>query len=86
MEPHLEPIRQRLRSYVLEQLEPRGIAAITDDASLFEAGIVDSLGVFQLIAFLENSFSIHISDREIELAHFETIDATTRFVASKLGA
>ena len=86
MELHLETIRQRLRFYVLEQLEPRGISTIADEASLFEAGVVDSLGIFQMIAFLENTFSIHISDREVELANFETIEVITRFVAAKLGS
>lgn len=78
-------IRAQIRSFVAQELETRGLTDIADDASLFETGIVDSLGIFQLIAFLESNFGIHISDQEIVLTNFESIDATVAFVARKQG-
>ena len=76
-------IRTLVRSFVEQELETRGLSELADDASLAEAGIVDSLGIFQLIAFLETSFRIHISDQEIVLSNFESIDATVAFVTRK---
>ena len=76
-------IRALVRSFVEQELETRGLSELADDASLAEAGIVDSLGIFQLIAFLETSFRIHISDQEIVLSNFESIDATVAFVTRK---
>ena len=81
-----ERIRSPLKAFVIQQLETRGTPDILDDASLVDAGVIDSLGIFQLIAFLEDTFSVHISDNEIVLSNFETIDATTRFVLAKQGA
>ena len=78
-------IRTLVRSFVEQELETRGLSELADDASLAEAGIVDSLGIFQLIAFLEASFRIHISDQEIVLSNFESIDATVAFVTRKQG-
>jgi len=83
--PTTERIHSQIRTFVLEQLETRGLADIPDEASLVEAGVIDSLGIFQLIAFLEGTFRIHISDDEIVLANFESIEATVQFVASKQG-
>ena len=80
---NVDLLRSQLRAFVLQQLESRGVADIRNDASLADAGIIDSLGIFQLIAFLENTFRIHISDHEIALSNFETIDATVGFVAAK---
>ena len=78
-------LRSDVRTFVRQQLETRGVTDIPDDASLVDAGVIDSLGIFQLIAFLESTFRIHISDNEIALSNFETIDATVGFVAAKLG-
>ena len=77
-------LRSAVRTFVRQQLETRGVTDISDDASLVDAGVIDSLGIFQLIAFLESTFRIHISDDEIALSNFETIDATVDFVARKL--
>ena len=81
----VESLRSDVRTFVRQQLEARGVTDIPDDASLVDAGVIDSLGIFQLIAFLESTFRIHISDDEIVLSNFETIDATVSFVAAKLG-
>jgi acyl carrier protein len=78
-------LRSEVRTFVRQQLEARGATDIPDDASLVDAGVIDSLGIFQLIAFLESTFRIHISDDDIVLSNFETIDATVSFVAAKLG-
>ena len=78
-------IRTLVRSFVEKELETRGLTEMADDASLAEAGIVDSLGIFQLIAFIESNFRIHISDQEIVLSNFESIDATVAFIARKQG-
>jgi acyl carrier protein len=77
-------LRPGIRNFVLQQLETRGVADIANDASLVDAGVIDSLGIFQLISFLESTFRIQISDNEIVLTNFETIDATVDFVARKL--
>ncbi len=76
--------RQRIRNYVLESLAPRGIESLEDDGSLLESGVADSLGVFQVIAFLEEEFGISIGDHEIVQRNFESIDAITAFVTRKL--
>ena len=81
----VETVRSEVRTFVRQQLEARGVTDIPDDASLIDAGVIDSLGIFQLIAFLESTFRIHISDDEIVLSNFQTIDATVSFVAAKLG-
>src|SRR5258705_13824319 len=76
-------LRSDVRTFVRQQLETRGGADISDDASLVDAGVIDSLGIFQFIAFLESTFHIQISDNEIVLSNFETIDNTVVFVAGK---
>lgn len=55
---------------------------ITDN--LIESGIIDSLGIQKLIAYLESSFSINISDIEVLPENFETVQSISSFVRNKM--
>ena len=46
-----------------------------------DAGIIDSLGVLQLIAWLEDTFDIVLDDAEIGPDSFGSVGAIDRFVA-----
>ena len=54
-----------------------------DDADLLEEEIVDSLGIFTLISFIEDKFGVSISPEEINLENFQTVDSITSLVESK---
>ena len=76
--------RIAIRAYITERLAPAvGLATVSDDEDLIESGVVDSLGIFQLIAFLEERFGIKIGDEEITPEHFGTIAAIDRLVAAR---
>jgi len=57
---------------------------IADDDPLLDSGIVDSLGVVELVAFVEETFEITVSDQELVLANFRTISCLATFVQTKL--
>jgi len=76
--------RTMIRAYITERLAPAvGLATVGDDEDLIESGVVDSLGIFQLIAFLEERFGIKIGDEEITPEHFGTVVAIDRLVTSR---
>jgi acyl carrier protein len=47
---------------------------------LFEDGYVDSIGVIELIQFLESTFAIEIPEEDLFSAEFTTIDGIARIV------
>jgi acyl carrier protein len=57
-----------------------------DGSSLVSTGILDSVGVFELVAFLEQRFGIQVADEELDWKSFETVEAIARLVESKLMA
>ncbi len=59
-------------------------AVLSNDLSLFEEGIVDSLGIFRLGNFLEERFGITINPEEYLLDNFETVNAIKSFAFSKM--
>jgi len=85
MENQLDNTRDQIRTFVVEELARRkGIAEFTDEESLTENGVVDSLGTFRLVTFLENQFNLRIADEEIVHENFRSISEIDRFVNSKL--
>jgi len=58
--------------------------AITHDASLLDAGIIDSTGVLELVSFLETTFSIEVQDDEMLPENLDSIRAITSYVSRKL--
>ncbi len=57
---------------------------LTSDQSFLETGIIDSTGVLELVAFVEERYHISIGDRELLPENLDSIDNLTRFVASKV--
>ncbi len=57
---------------------------IDNKTPLLEAGIVDSMGVLDVVAFLEQAFKIAISDEELTPENFADIDNMASFVQGKM--
>jgi acyl carrier protein len=79
-------IKQQIREFIAEYGNKKAVTGIADDESLLIRKVVDSLGVFRLIAFLEEAFSLTIEDTDIVPENFETINLIDAFVARKVGA
>ena len=76
--------RAAIREFVVDRLAPTtGRLDVGDEDDLIDSGVVDSLGIFQLIAFLEERFGIKIGDEEITPENFGTIAAIDRLVAAR---
>jgi len=65
-----QAIRQFIRSRFRASI---GRGAIDRDTPLFSSGIVDSFGVLELIAFLEDTFAVAIDPARHELTEFDTV-------------
>ena len=52
-------------------------------ASFMESGLIDSTGVLELVAFVEDTWKISVVDDEMVPQNFDSIDALTVFVQKK---
>ena len=76
--------RMMIREFVVDRLAPAtGRTDIGEDDDLIDSGVIDSLGIFQLVAFLEERFGVAISDEEITPENFASIAAIERLVAAR---
>jgi acyl carrier protein len=61
----------------------RGIESVAHDRDLLADGIIDSLGITELIAFLEEKYAIKVDDDDIDAENFRSIDGIAAFVDRK---
>ena len=78
--------KDQIRQWVQETADRKGLGAVTDTESLTENGVIDSLAIFRLVSFLEDTFGVRIADEEIVNDNFKTVDDIDRLVQSKLGS
>jgi acyl carrier protein len=73
----------RIREFILGKFPLAKKRAITDDDPLLRTGILDSLGILEVVSFLEGEFAITVADEELVPESFETIATIARFVDEK---
>jgi acyl carrier protein len=77
-------LKQTIRAFVVEnflideQSEP-----LADKASLLDRGALDSTGVLELVAFLEQTFAIEVEIAEMTPANLDSLDAIVAYVQRK---
>ena len=76
-------IENAIRQFMTEELNTDG-SGLNDDYPLLERGVLDSLGLFQLVGYLESEFGVAVEDEELVPKHFGTIKAIARLVTSKM--
>jgi acyl carrier protein len=78
-------IEQRIHSFLLEKFPLARKARIDKDTALLEKGILDSLGILDIVSFLESEFSISLMDEELVPENFQTLCSLSSFVQNKQG-
>lgn len=64
-------------------LDSVSLKKLNDNDSFFETGIIDSVGVLELVAFVEEFFRITVNDDEVTLENLDSINRLTSFIQSK---
>jgi acyl carrier protein len=78
-------IKDQIREFIQENLASvKGIPSFRDDESLMENGVIDSLGIFRVVSFLEENLGVRVSDEEINPENLNSVDSIEKLVLAKL--
>ncbi len=75
-------MREELKVFVEKNLMRNGSQVGYDDELLL-AGIIDSLGVTRLIAFVESEFDVRVPARDVTIENFRTISVLAEYLSTK---
>ncbi len=78
-------IEERVRDFIARNLlySETGFT-YTDDTSFLQEGIIDSLGVLELVEFVQKSFGVNVKQTEVTRANFDSVATLAVFVRGKL--
>jgi len=73
------------RFFSTEGMSPEAPIAIAPDTDIIGEGLLDSLRIFKLIAFVEQEFAVTIEPDEVLLENFQTLRALRNLIVKKTG-
>ncbi|WP_289039710.1 phosphopantetheine-binding protein [uncultured Zobellia sp.] len=76
-------MKDKIVSYIKNKLASEPIEEIEVDEDLLGSGLVDSIGMVQLILFVETEAAIKVLPEEMTIENFMTINHMLRFIDSK---
>ncbi len=79
-------VQQRVKQFIVENFYVTDPSELAEEASLIQGGWVDSTGMLELIAFLEEEYGMRISDAEMVPENLDSIERIAGFVSRKTAA
>jgi len=76
-------VEQRIQEFVVKTFPLARKKSLATSDKLLESGILDSLGVLDLVGFVEQEFGIHESDEDLLPENFQTIDSLVTYIRRK---
>lgn len=78
-------IEAELNAYIVREVLDGKTDGLESDTPLLEGGIIDSMVMANMLAFIESRFGIDVPPAEVTPLHFESLRAIAALVASLSG-
>lgn len=75
----------RIRSFIIESFLFGNDDDLKDETSFLDEGIVDSTGILELVAFIEETFKIAVEDEELIPENLDSISNVVNYLGRKKG-
>ena len=79
-------IIKTIRKFLIENFLFEEDENLKNDTSFLENGILDSTGVLELIAFLEETYGIEVEDEEVIPENLDSIANVAQYIQKKQGS
>lgn len=75
-------MRQQLREFIQDELLDG--TSISDDQNLLVSGLVDSMGMMRLIAFIDQQLEIAVPPEDVTIENFTTVDQIVQYLDQRV--
>lgn len=83
-EPDNLQLEKQIRDFVARNfLYSDSGFSYADDASFLQEGIIDSLGVIELVEFVQKTLGVTVDQEEVTTTHFDSVAKLAAFVRQK---
>jgi acyl carrier protein len=79
-----QTLKSQVRQYVMDNFLMGSGPELGDDDSFMGSHVLDSVGVLELISFLEQTFGIKVKDEEMLPENLDSLTSIGRYLERKL--
>lgn len=79
-----DEIKEKIRNYIIEEFELEEDDELEDDTHLFDFGYIDSFGAVKLTDFVEETFNIEITNKDLIMYSMNTIEEISEVIEMKV--
>ena len=77
----MDETTQKIKQFIVDEFMPDvPVEELETDYDLLTGGVVDSLGLLKVVAWLESEFDIGVDESELGPESFRTVDAIKEYV------
>jgi acyl carrier protein len=70
----MSEFKAKIKEFIMTEVNPdHNLEGLGDDEPLVDSGIIDSLGILKIMAFLDEEFGVDLSDQQITPDNFKNI-------------
>jgi acyl carrier protein len=67
-------VKEQLTEFIIKEVNPDlNLDHLDDDEALIESGIIDSLGILKILAFMDETFGVDLSSDQIKPENFRDV-------------
>jgi acyl carrier protein len=77
-------LESKIREFIVNNLYYSEDSFIGDEDSFLETGVIDSMGVMELVAFVQKEFGVEVVQKEIVVENFDSIRKLANYLRRKL--
>lgn len=76
-------IGHSIKQYILSHFPPARRRELREEDPLLESGMIDSLGILDVVAFIEAEFNVKVEDDDLTAENFQSIARMVRYLHRK---
>ncbi len=69
---------------IIEYISQNGSVEVCEDENLFDTGLLDSMGIIELISIIEEIIQKDITAEELVIDNFKTLNSIESFILSEI--
>lgn len=77
-------MENEIRQFIIDNFLFGDDENFTTSASLVESGVMDSLGIMEVVSYIEETYNITVPDEELLPENLDTVESISKFVKQKL--
>ena len=80
----MDAVKQKIKEFVVDNFLFGDGGQLQDQTSFLDEGIIDSMGILELIDFIDKEFNVAVADEELLPENLDSINNIVSFIGGKL--